>query len=185
MSESREKSNIPVQTFLPQALSATGKRHPIPRWLITALIVVVALVGVFAGFEYAASTRSALAGVCGTLSFTRHGLPCDIPLPSNTTFHSTSTGTLPEGYPVTGWVFSTFQAPDQIQRLYLHGLRADGWPCATARQFASSLFIFGTHKPDRPNTILEVAIDSYGIGEYTLAISLIQGAPLPPSFTCP
>lgn len=67
-----------------QTTSGSPGSRPAPRfrrWAIVGLITMVGLVSLAAIFERLTSTQSALAGVCGQLSFTRHGLPCDIPLP--------------------------------------------------------------------------------------------------------
>jgi hypothetical protein len=159
------------------------RSQTLTRWLVVALIVVVALGALFGGFEYLASSHSALAGVCGQLSFMRHGLPCDIPLPADVGFRFTTKDTTADGNPYTGWTFTTAQSSDAIKQLYIQGLHADGWPCATAAQLGSTLAIAGFHKADRANSVVEVIFDPQATGT-TLAILLIQGQALPPGLRC-
>lgn len=153
------------------------------RWMIGALVVGVALAAALAGFEYVASTPSALAGVCGQLSFTRHGLPCDIPLPSGANLVRTSSATTPDAGATTVWKFHLTQpwnkTRDDIQR----GLGEHGWPCVVVRN-VEGLYLVGTRKADRPGQVVMIEVEVASATSPDITIALFQRMPVPPFLTC-
>jgi hypothetical protein len=165
--------------------SPTRPRRPL-RWLVAGLVVVIVLVGAFAGFEYVASTQSALAGDCGRLSFTRHGLPCDIPLPSGATFVSVSSGTTGDGSGYSRWNFTSTQSPDHLSNFFSQGFHAHGWPCQIVSNAgsASSLSVTALDKPDRPNQAVLVEALPTSPTSSTITFALFQNITLPVSPAC-
>lgn len=156
--------------------------NPFWRWAIVGLVMVVALASL-AGFERLASTQSALAGVCGRISFTRHGLPCDIPLPSGATFVRTSSDTTPETGVTTVWKFHVSQLWPQTRDDIQRGLHDHGWPCVVVRN-VEGLYVVGTRKTDRPSQVIQVEVEPASATSSDITIALFQRLPVPPYLTC-
>ena len=106
---------------------ATQKRHG-RRLLVIALavVVVLALAGTAGAFFVAPR-------LCGLTEPERHGLPCDIPLPTGARF--TNQPALPQtpGITTEAWAFTVpGEQAHAIAQLYSQRLPGSGWRCVTA-----------------------------------------------------
>ena len=118
-----------VSPEMPQPATRKGRGR---RMLLLALVVVVilALLGAVAAFFLAPR-------LCGLTEPERHGLACDIPLPTGARY--TNQPDLPQSPGITTEVWA-FTVPGQqahaVAQVYSQRLPGDGWRCVTASVLA-------------------------------------------------
>lgn len=119
-----------VSPEIPAPAARKGHRR---RILLLALVVVIvlALLGAVGAFFVAPR-------LCGLTEPERHGLSCDIPLPSGARF--TNQPDLPQspGISTEAWAFTVpGRQAHAVAQVYSQRLPSDGWKCVTASVLAS------------------------------------------------
>jgi hypothetical protein len=118
-----------VSPEMPQPTTRKGRGR---RMFLIALVVVVvlALLGAVAAFFVAPR-------LCGLTEPERHGLSCDIPLPSGARF--TNQPALPQSPGITteAWAFTVpGEQAHSVAQVYSQRLPGAGWRCVTASVLA-------------------------------------------------
>jgi hypothetical protein len=140
---------------MPDFVAQHRPHHPHRPRRASLLIVMLALVtlSVGLGVTFAASPAShpTIYAICGELSLTRRGLPCDIPLPDGASFdHSVTLTQQGDAVGVeSAWVYNIPQDWQAIIDYYLTTSRTQGWSCAIVVNVADVL-IGLANKVDRP-----------------------------------
>lgn len=150
-----------------------------------ALITAVALTVLYAGVEYFGATQSSAAGICGTLSLERRGLPCDIPLPAGARFDSTNdvAGTGTDSIAEHDWTFTVPQGVEAVLAYYDKAFATHGWPCLVETH-VEGLYLTASGKSDR---LGEAAVITFLMGNASVTqfeIDVLPHPNLPPFLTC-
>ncbi len=118
-----------VSPEMPAPATRKGRSR---RMLVIALAVVVVLALAGAAGAFFVAPR-----LCGLTESERHGLPCDIPLPTGARF--TSQPNLPQtpGITTEAWAFTVpGEQAHAVAQVYSQRLPGAGWRCVTASVLA-------------------------------------------------
>jgi hypothetical protein len=116
----------PQSTRAPAEVAPAQRKRA--RWpLIVGVVLLLALLG-----SGAAYTAINLPRGCGIFGASRHGVPCDVPLPAGATYVRPFSlpGGPPAGVTEQGWVFSVPHTSGKaLHDFYAAQLTASGWRC--------------------------------------------------------